>query len=85
MLTLKQLLATRATVRELIEQTRSQEEKDAEAQREQDNIDRANNPSSTQDDNQDNNDDTSSNGDGNSDNPDDNQDNYPDENQDQEN
>lgn len=85
LLTLKQLLATRATVRELIEQTRSQEEKDAEAQREQDNIDRANNPSSTQDDNQDNNDDTSSNGDGNSDNPDDNQDNYPDENQDQEN
>ena len=89
LLTLKQLLATRATVRELIEQTRSQEEKDAEAQREQDNIDRANNQSSTQDDGQDENQDESSNGDDNpddnSDNPEDNQDDNQDENPDEEN
>ncbi len=61
LLTLKQLLATRATVRDLIEQTRSQEEKEAEEKREQENIDRANNPTSSQSDDQENSDDESSN------------------------
>ena len=63
LLTLKQLLATRATVRDLIEQTRSQEEKEAEEKREQENIDRANNPTSSQSDDQENSGDESGNGD----------------------
>lgn len=63
LLTLKQLLATRATVRDLIEQTRSQEEKEAEEKREQENIDRANNPTSSQSDDQENSGDESDNGD----------------------
>lgn len=80
LLTLKQLLATRATVRDLIEQTRTQEEKEAEEKREQENIDNANNTSTNSTDDQENSDDENSNeDDSNDDSNNDNQDNNSDE------